>query len=115
MLEALGFKALATTSSGFAFTLGRRDGDVSPEQMMAHVSNLAAVTDLPISVDMENGYGADPGSAASAVNLAAKAGAVGGSIEDWDRSGHLYALDHAAERIAAAIGLWLGSRRDPRP
>jgi 2-methylisocitrate lyase-like PEP mutase family enzyme len=102
MLEALGFKALATTSSGFAFTLGRLDGRATVDAVMAHVASLAAVTDLPVSVDMENGYGSDTESAAVAVTRAAEAGAVGGSIEDWDPAGHLYDIDLAAARIAAA-------------
>ena len=102
MLEAFGFKALATTSSGFAFTLGRLDGQVTLDEVMVHVASITAVTDVPVSVDMENGYGSDPQSAALAVTRAAEAGAVGGSIEDWDPSGHLYDVDHAAARIAAA-------------
>ena len=102
VLEALGFQALATTSSGFAFTLGRRDGGVSLDEVVAHVQALAAATDLPVSVDMENGYGPEPGASARAVRAVAEAGAVGGSIEDWDPSGRLYDQQHAAERIAAA-------------
>jgi 2-methylisocitrate lyase-like PEP mutase family enzyme len=102
MLEAHGFKALATTSSGFAFTLGRLDGRVTLDEVMTHVAALTAATDLPVSVDMENGYGSDPQSAATAVRRAAEAGAVGGSIEDWDPSGRLYDIDHALARIEAA-------------
>ena len=102
MLEAHGFKALATTSSGFAFTLGRLDGRVTLDEVMIHVAALTAASDLPVSVDMENGYGSDPQSAATAVRRAAEAGAVGGSIEDWDPSGRLYDLDHAVARIEAA-------------
>lgn len=102
MLEALGFKALATTSSGFAFTLGRLDGQSSLEEVMAHVASLAMATELPVSVDLENGYGASPEQAAKAVIRAAEAGAVGGSIEDWDPSGHLYEISHATARVAAA-------------
>ena len=101
-LAGLGFKALATTSAGFAFTLGRLDGDVTLDEVMEHTVALARATDLPISVDMENGYGPAPEDAALAVTRAAEAGAVGGSIEDWDPEGRLYELDHAAERIAAA-------------
>jgi 2-methylisocitrate lyase-like PEP mutase family enzyme len=101
-LAALGFKALATTSAGFAFTLGRLDGDVTLDEVMEHVAVLARATDLPVSVDMENGYGPEPEDAALAVTRAAEAGAVGGSIEDWDRDGHMYDLNHATERIAAA-------------
>jgi 2-methylisocitrate lyase-like PEP mutase family enzyme len=103
VLEELGFKALATTSSGFAFTLGRLDGSVTLEEVVEHVGALARVTELPISVDLENGYGAEPWQAAVAVTQAAEAGAVGGSIEDWDPAGHLYELPHAVERVAAAV------------
>jgi 2-methylisocitrate lyase-like PEP mutase family enzyme len=102
VLAALGFHALATTSSGFAFTLGRRDGEASLDEVIEHTAAIGAATELPVSVDLENGYGADPESAATAITRAAEAGAVGGSIEDWDPSGHLYAVGHATERIAAA-------------
>ena len=102
VLEALGFKALATTSSGFAFTLGRLDGGAGPDDVTEHVRLLALSTSLPISVDLENGYGPDPEHAASAIARVAEAGAVGGSIEDYDPSGELYSRDHAAERVAAA-------------
>jgi 2-methylisocitrate lyase-like PEP mutase family enzyme len=100
---ALGFEALATTSSGFAFTLGRRDGDVTLDEVLAHVNAIDRATELPVSVDLENGYGAEPEQAARAIASAAAAGAVGGSIEDYDRSGEIYELAHAAERVAAAI------------
>jgi 2-methylisocitrate lyase-like PEP mutase family enzyme len=102
VLEALGFKALATTSSGFAFTLGRLDGNVTLDEVAEHAAALDRATDLPVSVDLENGYGPDPETAARAVTRAAEAGAVGGSIEDYDPAGFLYELDHAVERIAAA-------------
>jgi 2-methylisocitrate lyase-like PEP mutase family enzyme len=102
VMEVLGFKALATTSAGFAFTLGRLDGDVTLDQVVAHVSSLTAATDLPVSVDLENGYGPAPEDAALAVTRAAEAGAVGGSIEDWDRGGAFYDVGHATERVAAA-------------
>lgn len=102
MFAALGFQALATTSAGFAFTLGRLDGRVTLDNMVSHTRALDQATDLPVSVDLENGYGADPESAALAIQRIAEAGAVGGSIEDYDPSGHIYAHDHAAERIAAA-------------
>jgi 2-methylisocitrate lyase-like PEP mutase family enzyme len=102
VLAALGFKALATTSSGFAFTLGRLDGNVTLDEVVEHVAALDRATDLPLSVDLENGYGSDPESAALAIRRAAEAGAVGGSIEDYDPKGHLYELRHATERVAAA-------------
>jgi 2-methylisocitrate lyase-like PEP mutase family enzyme len=102
MFAALGFKALATTSAGFAFTLGRLDGQVTLDEVVSHTQALDRATDLPVSVDLENGYGADPESAARAITRIAEAGAVGGSIEDYDPSGHIYEHHHAAERIAAA-------------
>ena len=102
VLARLGFKALASTSSGFAFTLGRRDGDVTLDEVIEHTKALDSATQLPVSVDLENGYGAAPADAALAVARAADAGAVGGSIEDWDPSGRLYDVAHASERVAAA-------------
>jgi 2-methylisocitrate lyase-like PEP mutase family enzyme len=102
VFEALGFKALATTSSGFAFTLGRLDGGVTLDELAEHVRALDEATGLPVSVDLENGYGPDPEDAARAVARAAGAGAVGGSSEDFDPAGHLYSLEHAAARVAAA-------------
>jgi 2-methylisocitrate lyase-like PEP mutase family enzyme len=104
VLEALGFTALATTSSGFAFTLGLVDGGVTLDQMASHVAAIDAATDLPVSADLENGYGPDPADAAEAIGRVAMAGAVGGSIEDFDReSRRLYEIGHAAERIRAAV------------
>ena len=102
VFEALGFKALATTSSGFAFTLGRLDGAVTLDELAEHVRLLAEMSGLPVSVDLENGFGPDPDDAARAVARAAGAGAVGGSIEDFDPAGRLYEREHATERIAAA-------------
>jgi 2-methylisocitrate lyase-like PEP mutase family enzyme len=102
-LEALRFLALATTSSGFAFTLGRRDGQTTLGDVAAHVAALAEATSLPISVDLENGYGREPEAAARAVERVAEAGAVGGSIEDWDAEEGLYDPAFAVERIAAAV------------
>jgi len=102
-LEAMGFKALATTSSGFAFALGRRDGQTTLDDVAAHVAALAEATALPVSVDMENGYGREPEAAASAVRRIAEAGAVGGSIEDWDSEAGLYEPELAVERVAAAV------------
>jgi 2-methylisocitrate lyase-like PEP mutase family enzyme len=103
VLEALGFKALATTSSGFAFTLGRLDGNVTLDEVVDHARVLSEASSLPVSVDLENGYGAAPEDAARAISAAAGAGAVGGSIEDWDPSGELYGFDHAVERVSAAV------------
>lgn len=102
VLEALGFKALATTSSGFAFTLGRLDGGATIDEVVAHVRALTGASSLPVSVDLENGYGPAPEDAANAIVRVAEAGAVGGSIEDYDPSGFLYDPAQATERVAAA-------------
>jgi 2-methylisocitrate lyase-like PEP mutase family enzyme len=100
--EAMDFKALATTSAGHAFTLGRLDGHVTLDEVSEHVQALVAASALPISVDLENGYGPEPEAAALAITRAAEAGAVGGSIEDYDPEGRIYDIDHAVERVAAA-------------
>jgi len=103
VLAALGFKALATTSSGFAFTLGRLDGRVTLAETVEHAAALDRATDLPLSVDLENGYGPEPETAALAITRIAETGAVGGSIEDYDPAGGIYELRHAVERVAAAV------------
>jgi 2-methylisocitrate lyase-like PEP mutase family enzyme len=103
VLAALGFEALASTSSGFAFTLGRLDGEATLDEVVAHAAALDAATDLPVSVDLENGYGTEPENAARAIARVAAAGAVGGSIEDWDAERGLYEPERAAERVAAAV------------
>ena len=103
VLAGLGFKALATTSSGFAFTLGRLDGGVTLDEVTDHVRTLDEATSLPVSADLENGYGPAPEDAASTIERAAEAGAVGGSIEDYDPAGHIYELDQAVERVGAAV------------
>ncbi len=103
VLEGLGFGAIATTSSGFAFTLGRRDGGAHLDEVVTHAAALDRATGLPISVDLGNGYGPDPGDAARAIERIAVAGAVGGSIEDYDPAGHLYERSHAVERVTAAV------------
>src|SRR4051794_15228674 len=104
MLEELGFKALATTSSGFAFTLGRADGHVSLDEVVAHTALLVDAVVIPVAVDLENGYGRPAAEAARAVAAAAEVGAAGGSIEDYDRDEDLiYPLEEAVERVAAAV------------
>jgi 2-methylisocitrate lyase-like PEP mutase family enzyme len=102
LLAALGFEALASTSSGFAFTLGRQDGDVTLDEVVEHARVLAAATDLPVSMDLENGYGPAPEDAAATIERVADAGAVGGSIEDYGADDGIYSIDHATERVAAA-------------
>ena len=101
-MAALGFEALATTSGGFAFTLGRLDGKVTLDEVVSHTSALAEATEVPVSVDLENGHGHEPEAAAEAITKAAEAGAVGGSIEDFDRVGEVYGIEKATERISAA-------------
>lgn len=104
VMEALGFLALATTSSGFAFSLGRPDGEATLEEVAEHTHLLDTVSGLPISVDLENGHGPGPTDAAKAIELAAAAGAVGGSIEDYDPdAGRIYELGEAVERVTAAV------------
>jgi 2-methylisocitrate lyase-like PEP mutase family enzyme len=102
VLEALGFEALATTSSGFAYTLGRLDGAATLHEVCVHASALDRATALPVSVDLENGYAPDPAQVAVAIRRIAEAGAVGASIEDYDPQGGLYELGDAVERVAAA-------------
>jgi len=96
-LEELGFKALTTTSSGFACTLGKQDGEATLDEVVEHVRVLAAATAVPLAVDLEDGYGP----ADVAILRVADAGAVGASIEDWDGS-RLYSRDEAVDRLAAA-------------
>jgi len=104
VLAGLGFQALATTSSGFAFTLGRHDSGVTLDEVVEHTRTLVDAVELPISVDLENGYGAEPAEAALAIERAAEAGAVGGSIEDYDPAeDRVYELGHAVERMTAAV------------
>lgn len=105
LLEHFGFEALASTSAGYAFSAGRRDGEIERDEMIEHVRQLAAATALPVSADLENGYGDDPEAAAETIRLAAAAGCVGGSIEDvTSRSGDevIYDIGHAADRVRAA-------------
>jgi 2-methylisocitrate lyase-like PEP mutase family enzyme len=103
LLAHLGFEALATTSAGYAFSVGRRDNTIDRDEMMAHVSAIASATDLPVSADLENGYGDDPDTVAQTIKLAADAGLVGGSIEDsFGGDGAVYEIGQAAERIRAA-------------
>jgi 2-methylisocitrate lyase-like PEP mutase family enzyme len=105
LLAALGFEALATTSSGFAATLGRLDGWVTRDEALAHAAAIVAATDVPVSADFENGFGHEPAEVAETVSRAGEAGLAGCSIEDF--AGHtaatpIYDLDAARERIVAA-------------
>ncbi len=104
LLASLGFEALATTSSGFAATLGRRDGRVSRDEAIAHSAAIVAATALPVSADLENGFGHDPDDVAETITLALGTGLAGCSIEDFSGSADapIYDLDLATERVAAA-------------
>jgi 2-methylisocitrate lyase-like PEP mutase family enzyme len=102
VFAALGFKALASTSSGFAFTLGRPDGAATLDEVIEHARVLDGATALPVSMDLENGYGPAPEDAALVIARVAEAGAVGGSIEDYDPQAGVYGLDQAVQRVAAA-------------
>lgn len=104
ILAGLGFKALATSSGAFAGTLGRRDGQVRREEALAHARAVVAAVDLPVSADLENGFGDAPSFAAETVRLAAETGLVGCSIEDatGDKVRPLYDIAGATDRIAAS-------------
>jgi len=103
-LEHLGFKALATTSAGYAFSRGLPDGAVERDEMLAHVKELVDATDLPVNADFEDGYANDPGGVAESVRLCVATGVAGLSIEDAidHTAGRLYGIDIAVERIQAA-------------
>lgn len=105
LLERAGFEALATTSAGYAFSRGLRDNRVGREGMLAHIRDIAQSTVLPVSADLENGFGGDPETVAQTLRLAAEAGAVGGSIEDatGDAQHPVYDFNLAVERVQAAV------------
>ena len=106
LLEQLGFPALATTSSGFAATLGRRDQQVTRDELVAHVATLTAAVQVPLSVDAERGYADDPAGVAETVRMLAEAGASGVSIEDYDpATGGVEPVGVVVERIAAAASV----------
>jgi 2-methylisocitrate lyase-like PEP mutase family enzyme len=104
LLATLGFEALATTSAGFAFSTGQRDNTIGREKMIAHVAAISSATDLPVSADLENGFGDDPATAAETIRLAAGAGVVGGSIEDSTSrpDDPIYEHGLAVDRVRAA-------------
>ncbi|HEU5095744.1 MAG TPA: isocitrate lyase/phosphoenolpyruvate mutase family protein [Reyranella sp.] len=105
MLAALGFEALATTSLGVANGLGRVDSNVTRDEVIANCRVIAEATDLPVNVDLENGFAHAPEEAAISIRLAAEAGAVGGSIEDFtgDRENAIYDFDLSVARVKAAV------------
>jgi 2-methylisocitrate lyase-like PEP mutase family enzyme len=121
ILETLGFAALATTSGGFAGARGRPDGSVTRQEALDHAAAIAAAVDVPVSADLENGFGDTPEEVAETVHLAAVTGLVGCSVEDWDpRRQESYPFTLAVERVTAAAeaarsgdrGLVLTARAD---
>jgi len=105
LLQGLGFTALATSSGAAAMAMGRRDGQLSREEAIAHGRAIAQAVDIPVSADLENGFGDSPQDAALTIRMAGEAGLAGGSIEDSNGSTEqpLYAINHAADRVAAAV------------
>src|SRR4051794_1669875 len=105
MLEKLGYRALATSSAACAATLGRLDRKITREEALAHCRQIVQAVSLPVAADLKNGFGADPAVVAETIRLAAEAGLVGGSMEDstGDKDKPQYDLNHATERIAAAV------------
>ncbi len=102
ILESMGFEALATTSSGFAGTLGRLDGDITVDDALAHAAAVVAAVDVPVSADLENAFADDPAGVAATITRAVSTGLAGCSVEDYSREAGLYAPELAAERVAAA-------------
>jgi 2-methylisocitrate lyase-like PEP mutase family enzyme len=103
LFASLGAAAVATTSSGFAATLGRRDGHVTRDEALAHTAALAAATALPVNADLEDCFADDPAGVAATIAAAAEAGAAGASVEDWSHDGAIHAVGAATERVAAAV------------
>jgi 2-methylisocitrate lyase-like PEP mutase family enzyme len=105
ILAGIGFEALATTSSGFAYSLGKRDGMVTRDNVLAHCRAIAEAADVPVAADLENCFGDDPKTVAETIRLAGATGIVGGSVEDasGDDSRPIYDFALAVERVAAAV------------
>jgi 2-methylisocitrate lyase-like PEP mutase family enzyme len=114
LLASLGFRALATTSAGYAFSRGLPDGGVGFEAMIQHCRELASATELPVSADLEKGKGDSPDSAAETIFAAEAAGLSGCSIEDFsgDEANPIYDFDRAVERVAAAAEAARSLKRD---
>lgn len=102
LLESLGFEALATTSSGFAMSIARLDGQVSRDEALAHARTLAAAVKVPVSADLENCFGDDPDDVAATITRARETGLAGCSVEDWSGT-RLYSPSEARDRVRAAV------------
>ena len=102
LLAGLGFEALATTSAGYAFSAGRPDNSVGRDEMLAHVASVVSATSLPVSADLENGFGDSTEEVAETIRLAAATGLAGASIEDMSSAHAIYEHEHAVDRIRAA-------------
>ena len=104
LLQQAGFPALATTGAGYAFSRGRKDGSLGREQMLEYVADMVSATPLPVSADLESGFGDEPETVAETIRQGAEAGLVGASIEDIlsGQGGSLYEMEFAADRIRAA-------------
>lgn len=112
LLAGMGFRALATTSAGFAGTHGRTDGNVGRDEALGHAATIVSAVDLPVSADLENAFADDPGGVAETIRRAAETGLAGCSVEDWDPVRQVvYAPEHAAERVAAAAEAAHGGSR----
>lgn len=113
ILEHLGFAALATTSAGYGFSVGKRDSyaGMGRNEILDNAAEIVAATELPVSADLEDGFGAEPADCADTIVQACKVGLVGGSIEDatGDKDAPIYAMDHAIERVRAAADAAKGS------
>lgn len=114
LLQHVGFEALATTSAGYAFTLGRPDGRVSRDEKLAHCRDICATTDLPVNADLEKCFADDPAGVAETIRLAAATGLAGGSVEDstGDPAKPIFDFDVAVERVRAAVA---AARAQPFP
>lgn len=105
LLAHLGFEALATTSAGYAFSVGQRDNTIDRDRMMSHVAEILSATDLPVSADLENGFGDSPETVADTIRLAVSAGLAGCSIEDMKSDHSIYELELAVERIRVSAAV----------
>ncbi len=105
LMSSKGFNALATTSAGFAMTLGKKDYQLSRDELLVHIQSITQNSDLPLTADLENGFGDPPEVCAQTIKLGAQAGLVGGSIEDFTRNSDApqYDITFAKERVAAAV------------